>query len=177
MNVKQKQGFTLIEILIVVAIIAILASVVLVGLGPTQQAGRDARRISDLSEVQNGLELYYNKCGYYPGASSATDATCDASAPGGTPVTAYTNMAGELQAIGIGISSVPVDPNNASPHQYTYATNGASGDSYVLGAVLENTNNSVFTTYNPPSDVAQDTSPPGMTCGSKDTGPDYCVSL
>jgi prepilin-type N-terminal cleavage/methylation domain-containing protein len=177
MITNKKKGFTLIEILIVVAIIAILASVVLVGLGPTQQAGRDARRISDLSEVQNGLELYYNKCGYYPGASNATDATCDASAPGGTAVTAYTNMAGELQAIGIGISSVPVDPNNTAPHQYTYATNGASGGSYVLGAVLENTSNSVFTTYNPPSDVAADHSPAALTCGSKNTGPDYCISL
>ena len=71
MMTNQRKGFTLIEILIVVAIIAILASVVLVGLGPTQQAGRDARRISDLHEVQNGLELYYNKCGYYPGTSSS----------------------------------------------------------------------------------------------------------
>src|ERR1035441_6676978 len=68
---RAQSGFTLIEILIVVAIIAILASVVLVGLGPTQQAGRDARRISDLNEAQNGLELYYNKCGYYPGPTNA----------------------------------------------------------------------------------------------------------
>jgi hypothetical protein len=127
--------------------------------------------------VQNGLELYYNKCGYYPGASTAVDANCDATAPGGTAVAAYNNMAGELQAIGIGISSVPVDPNNTSPYQYTYATNGASGNSYVLGAQLENKNNSVFTTYNPPSDVAADDSPAASTCGSKDTGPYYCISL
>ena len=174
---NTRKGFTLIEILIVVAIIAILASVVLVGLGPTQQAGRDARRISDLSEVQNGLELYYNKCGYYPGASAPGDASCDAAAPAGTAITAYTNMAGELEAIGIGISSVPVDPNNTTPYQYTYATNGASGNSYVLGAQLENKSNSVFTTYNPPSDVAADNSPAALTCGAKDTGPNYCVSL
>ena len=70
MQKKSQQGFTLIEILIVVAIIAILASVVLVGLGPTQAQGRDARRISDLREVQTGLELYYNKNGVYPTAST-----------------------------------------------------------------------------------------------------------
>ena len=69
---NTRKGFTLIEILIVVAIIAILASVVLVGLGPTQQAGRDARRISDLSEIQNGLELYYNAKGQYPAPAAGT---------------------------------------------------------------------------------------------------------
>ena len=63
-GLSTEKGFTLIEILIVVAIIAILASVVLVGLGPTQSGGRDARRVSDLSEVQNGFELYYNKSGH-----------------------------------------------------------------------------------------------------------------
>ncbi len=55
MTKQERKGFTLIEILIVVAIIAILASVVLVGLAPTQREGRDARRISDLAQVQNGL--------------------------------------------------------------------------------------------------------------------------
>ena len=68
---KGRQGFTLIEILIAVAIISILASVVLVGLGPTQQSGRDARRLSDLHEIQTSLELFYNKCGYYPGSLNA----------------------------------------------------------------------------------------------------------
>src|SRR5579863_3533942 len=89
-----RKGFTLIEILIVVAIIAILASIVLVGLGPTQQAGRDARRLSDLHEVQNGLELYYNSCGYYPGTSvSAPCAAYAAIGKSGTPSTAYNTLA------------------------------------------------------------------------------------
>ena len=64
------RGFTLIEILIVVAIIAILASVVLIGLGPTQRSGRDARRISDLSEISNALELYYQSNGTFLVAGS-----------------------------------------------------------------------------------------------------------
>ncbi len=155
---NTRKGFTLIEILIVVAIIAILASVVLVGLGPTQQAGRDARRLSDLSEVQNGLELYYNKCGVYPGGAAGT--TCGAVTLGGDDVTAYSNMATSTINAGIGISSIPVDPSNVTPHQYSYAIN-AAGTSYVLQTVLENPNNSVFSTYTAPSDFGsgQDDNP------------------
>jgi prepilin-type N-terminal cleavage/methylation domain-containing protein len=167
---KGGSGFTLIEILIVVAIIAILASVVLVGLGPTQQAGRDARRISDLSEAQNGLELYYNKCGTYPGGAATTQ--CAAVTLGGSDTAAFTAAGTAIIGAGIGISSWPVDPTNASPHQYGYAENG--GDSYVLQAVLENTNNSVFSTYTAPADYTTDETPAELACTNAG---DYCVSL
>jgi prepilin-type N-terminal cleavage/methylation domain-containing protein len=173
-----RKGFTLIEILIVVAIIAILASVVLVGLGPTQEAGRDARRISDLSEAQNGLELYYNKCGFYPGATG--NATCAAVAVGATGATAYTAVGTAIEGAGIGVSTWPQDPSNVNPHQYVYGSNGTvalAATSYVLGGVLENTNNSVFTTYAPPTDVAADDNPAALTCGAANKGPDYCISL
>lgn len=175
---NYKNGFTLIEILIVVAIIAILASVVLVGLGPTQEAGRDARRISDLSEAQNGLELYYNKCGFYPGALGNTQ--CPAVTLGATGATAYTAVGAAIEAANIGVSTWPQDPSNVSPHVYSYGTNGngsTAATSYVLGAVLENTNNSVFTTYQPPTTVTADNNPAVVPCGSANTGPDYCISL
>jgi prepilin-type N-terminal cleavage/methylation domain-containing protein len=174
---NTKKGFTLIEILIVVAIIAILASVVLVGLGPTQQAGRDARRISDLSEAQNGLELYYNKCGFYPGATG--DTACAAVTLGATGATAYTAVGTAIEGANLGVSTWPQDPSNVAPHLYSYGTDGTASlaaTSYVLGAVLENLNNSVFTTYAPPTDVTSDGNP-AVTCGSAKTGPDYCISL
>lgn len=174
----RRSGFTLIEILIVVAIIAILASVVLVGLGPTQQAGRDARRISDLSEAQNGLELYYNKCGFYPGALG--NASCAAVTLGSTGATAYTAVGAAIEAANLGVSTWPQDPSNVAPHVYSYGTNGTgstAATSYVLGATLENTNNSVFTTYTPPTNVSANDNPALINCGSANTGPYYCVSL
>jgi prepilin-type N-terminal cleavage/methylation domain-containing protein len=160
-NNKQRSGFTLIEILIVVAIIAILASVVLVGLGPTQQAGRDARRISDLREVQNGLELYYNKCGYYPGPVN-----CGTGWGSSGAYSDLTSASGPLIGSGIGVSTVPNDPTNGKTYYYT---SFSSGSTYTLGAVLENANNSVFVGYNAPSNV-----PSTMTSC---TSPDYCMSL
>src|SRR5581483_8913995 len=100
---NEQKGFTLIEILIVVAIIAILASVVLVGLGPTQQAGRDARRLSDLREVQNGLELYFAKCGYYPGPAVA--GSCGSTS--WSAVSTWAALTASLQGSTIGVNSVP----------------------------------------------------------------------
>ena len=136
---KKQQGFTLIEILIVVAIIAILASVVLVGLGPTQRAGRDARRLSDLREIQNGLELFYNKCGYYPGSIDGSGA-CSTGVPSD-----WTALATALQ--GVGVSSLPNDPNASYSYGYFPYDNN---DAYVLGAALEDPNNGAFVNYSAP---------------------------
>jgi prepilin-type N-terminal cleavage/methylation domain-containing protein len=173
-----REGFTLIEILIVVAIIAILASVVLVGLGPTQQAGRDARRISDLHEVQNGLELYYNKCGFYPGTAAA--GTCTAGNNGAT--SGYTTMSAALVGSGLQITSIPQDPTNSTPHLYLFRTNGTTASQYVLATVLENAANTVFTSYTPLT-AAQLTAytsgdslvPAGVTTAC--TAPEYCLTL
>ena len=62
----NRKGFTLIELLIVVAIISILAGIVLVGLRPSLQTARDARRVAEIKQIQTGLQLYYNREGRYP---------------------------------------------------------------------------------------------------------------
>jgi len=142
MNTKGRQGFTLIEILIVVAIIAILASVVLVGLGPTQRAGRDARRISDLRNVQNGLELFYNRCGYYPGTLNCGAATPQLGAAINSNAS-WLFMTAALQGTtSIGVSQVPDDPNTAN--HYQYGSGGTGNNTYMLGAQLEDLNNSAL---------------------------------
>jgi len=64
--VRNNTGFTLIEMLIVVAIIGLLSSVVLVGLGDVRREARDTRRISDLRQIQNALEIFYSREQRYP---------------------------------------------------------------------------------------------------------------
>jgi|GEM_PF-436703 len=167
-ELRREKGFTLIEILIVVAIIAILASVVLIGLGPTQQSGRDARRLSDLHQIQNGLELFYNRCGFYPGNFTAPN--CDPAA-----TTGFAQMKGALTTADIGVNTVPSDPTNAGAHIYYYRTNGAAATQYVLAAQLENPNNTVFNSYTPPTITAFGSGDtlPASGCAK----PDYCVTL
>ncbi|MFH1346887.1 MAG: prepilin-type N-terminal cleavage/methylation domain-containing protein [Spirochaetota bacterium] len=119
---KKNKGFTLIEILIVIAIIGLLSSVVLVGLGSFRARGRDARRIADLRSVQNSLEIYYVKNNSYPVVSNWTD------------------LRNTLIGAGIGVSVVPNDPLSVSGPTYYY---GYSSDkqSYVMSATLEDVNN------------------------------------
>lgn len=64
---NQRKGFTLIELLVVIAIIGLLASVVMVSLDSARGKGRDARRISDLRQMQIAVEMHYNNYGEYPG--------------------------------------------------------------------------------------------------------------
>ncbi len=69
---QKFSGFTLVEILIVIAIIGILALMLLMGLrGGTQIAkARDTKRKGDLVKIQRCLEEYYNDHGYYLPQSS-----------------------------------------------------------------------------------------------------------
>lgn len=131
-NPKGKKGFTLIEMLIVVAIIGILAGSVLVGLGPVQRQGRDSRRISDLRSVQNALELYYNKCGFYPGGVAG------AACPAFGALATWAELTTSLTGSNLGVRQIPNDPS--SGRNYFYRTN-AAGSGYVLGATLEDTEN------------------------------------
>ncbi|MFZ3011511.1 MAG: type II secretion system protein [Minisyncoccia bacterium] len=71
MNGQSKaKGFTLIELLVVVAIISLLSSVVFASLNSAREKARDARRISDLHQIQVALEMYFNDYNRYPIATS-----------------------------------------------------------------------------------------------------------
>ena len=175
-NRDARRGFTLIEILVVVAIIAILSSVILIGLGPTRKLGRDARRISDLRQVQNGLEIYFNKCGYYPGGTQS-GATCVGSYTtnntwGTGSGSGRTGMTGALINSNLGISSAPDDPSSPVQDYIYQALTGGRG--YVMATQLEDASNPAArgqTTIN--------TGAGSVSCGAAapNGGVWYCVSL
>lgn len=73
----NNKGFTLIEMLVVVAIIGLLSSVVVIGLGGSRSKARDARRIADVQQIQNSLELAYDPATGYPAAIPAGAPTTD----------------------------------------------------------------------------------------------------
>ncbi|MDE2099208.1 MAG: prepilin-type N-terminal cleavage/methylation domain-containing protein [Patescibacteria group bacterium] len=114
---RGEEGFTLIEMMIVIAIIGILATIVIRSFVFLSTA-RDSKRISDIRTIQNYLELYYNAYGEYPQTSN------------------WGTLATDLKDINVTV------PQPATGYPYCY--NNSSTYSYVLGAQLEN-NNSLIT--------------------------------
>ncbi len=89
MNTKKiyKQGFTLLELLIVVGIIALMAAVVFAALNNARSKGGDAGVKSNLHSIANAAELFFvnNSNSYLPaGGSTFTIATCPAYSASGT---------------------------------------------------------------------------------------------
>lgn len=63
---RTKQGFSLIELMVVLTIMAVLATVVFLMVRNHVAHRRDVRRIADLDQFQKALDLYYAKYNFYP---------------------------------------------------------------------------------------------------------------
>ncbi len=152
---NNKKGFTLIEVLTVVAIIGLLSSIVLVGLSSFRSRGRDARRIADVHEVQTALELFHTKRSQYPDDAS------------------WANLEKQLKSEGIGVTKLPKDPSSnrtgfTDQDQYGYKV-FAEGQKYILRAKLEDPNNPALNDDIDSADI------PGVGIDCND--PYYCLQF
>ena len=66
MRKLNNKGFTLVELLVVVAIIALLSTFAIVALGSARAKTRDTKRIATVREMSNALEMYFNENDSYP---------------------------------------------------------------------------------------------------------------
>lgn len=65
----KKLGFTIIELMVVIIVISILATVITIGYENMQRDVRDTERAADIDVIQAALESYYDQNGAYPPAS------------------------------------------------------------------------------------------------------------
>lgn len=136
----HKRGFTLVEMLVVITIVAIVASIVLVSVNSAREKSRDVRRKADLKQIRLALEAYRSVNGRYPQAGScAYGINCYVySSAGSSWIPALTS--------GNYMPKVPVDPiNNANGpwavgnYTYAYGNVTSDGQAFDLTAQLENT--------------------------------------
>lgn len=124
----MKKGFTLIELLIVIAIIALLTGIILTSLSGSKAKSRDAKRASDLAQIQLSIEQYFGRCDQYP-ASLPSD-------PLG--LTLVTNGCPPGVSMANFISQIPKDPTTNLV--YDYMINNSTPTDYLLHATFETVN-------------------------------------
>jgi prepilin-type N-terminal cleavage/methylation domain-containing protein len=111
---SHSRAFTLVELLIVIAIVGILTAVLFGSTATSRSRTRDDRRITDLKQIQLALALYFDVYRDYPNGA-------DASALGVLVAERF-------------LPEIPTDPQGGAP--YEYAKN-SSEKKYCLGATLE----------------------------------------
>jgi prepilin-type N-terminal cleavage/methylation domain-containing protein len=94
-NNKKTSGFTLVELLIVIAVLGVLAAVVLVAIDPLEQLarGRDAGRKSSIAQLGHALQAYFtaHNSAYPAVATGSTTWITDTMVASGEIKTAPTN--------------------------------------------------------------------------------------
>ena len=109
---RSQKGFTLIELVIVVSILAILAGVMVPRLASRAAKARDARRLADMRALVTAIESHYADTGRYP------DFNENASI-GGWDVSFDGNFINDLTNKGY-LPEPARDPLNDESHHYRY---------------------------------------------------------
>lgn len=117
---RKQAGFTLLEVLLVVAIIAILAGIVIIAINPGKNLGdsRNTQRSADVNTIINGVYQYsLDNSGALP--SGITTTATEICATGATACTGLVDLSA-LSNAGKYLVSLPKDPQCTT----TCATNG-----------------------------------------------------
>ena len=122
-NILVSKGFTLIELMVVIAIIAILTAIITANFTTAKSKSRDAKRMSDLGQIQLALAGYFDRCNTYPpDITTSFTTTCSGS--------------GNVVSLSSFISKIPTPPT--ASESYYYIADLATPDDYFLEATLEN---------------------------------------
>jgi prepilin-type N-terminal cleavage/methylation domain-containing protein len=158
---SQSKGFTLLELLIVIAILAVLATVAVLVINPVEylRQARDSQRINDLAALKGALDLYTSatttvslgaclttagsaaRCTFAGGTSpflSPNNGNCGVNNTTGVGggITDWVDVNFASLTGGSPLPKLPLDPTNSTTYFYAYACSNTS-NTYELDAKLE----------------------------------------
>ncbi len=136
MNSSHK-GFTLIELMVVIALIAVLSSIVISVLSGAQRDAKDKRRIADIQQLQKALELYHIDHQGYPKESEGANGNIGTNEVFRAAIAPY-------------LSGTPLDPINDEVYYYYYdGSHQCENRTYAVlfARQMEKTENANYTSF------------------------------
>jgi len=125
LNPVFKKGFTLLEMLVVIGIIAVLVTLSITSYTTVQKKARDAKRKSDLKAIQNCLEQHYAYDNKFKYSTAGLGESFNSNA--------NLNCGGTSE-----LSPFPTDPINNDTYKYVLVHQPTLNDqTYTVMATLE----------------------------------------
>ncbi len=154
---RKSVGFTLVELVVVVSIIAIISGISIFAVNSARTSGRDAKRKGDLAQIASGLEMYKSDCNYYPRSLPSVGSSLTGNSSFGCTVAAASSN--------IYIQALPGDPGGSN-YGYTVYPSGCLNNCtrFCLWAKLEDSSTTLPSYCN------------ASFCGSVPAGFNYCLT-
>jgi len=124
---QQKQGFTLVELIVVITILAILWTIAFISLQWYSKDSRDSVRISDVSKLKTSLELYALDSWKYPAPDDAENVTLSWWEIVWNQWVVWENV---LTNLSRNLNKIPKDP--VSDKSYVYSTTANKKEYQIL---------------------------------------------
>ena len=136
MKVRKYEGFSLIEILVVVALIIILATITIVAINPAKnfRDTRNAQRSADVMQILNAVTQYTSEEGHSISQLGTISTDCT------TPTNVVTGTAFETALVDEYIVAIPVDPladETTTDTGYDICITGTTGRVQVMAPLAE----------------------------------------
>ena len=166
---NSRRGFSLIELLIVIAILAVIVGLALPNFLGARERSRDFKRKAELNQLKIALRLYYNDYGKFPAwTNGMVIVGCGTSGTSACPVCASADFAagGVDGCTTVYMRKIPKSQAGSLELRYYQV---AGGDDFRVKVSLENASDTDTTTSQAKCPVVAATNPAGtFTYGAAD---------